>query len=415
MTLRGRTPVFESLESRALLASLPVAPTFQSSAFPNPDDYLILYNPNTSGEPYTQQYRFQIGNSPYNPQETYQLTVSPPTAGKMNISTVSLAPGATTVVTFTPLAVSKKPYDVQLTLKAVGAGVVGQYKLTIASVTFGPKQGVVSTDVKNSDTPSGMPDRIPPRQTTPEYVNVTPDLSGSGQSVTLAVTGQSAKNGTVTINGSPKPITLTKSSTISLSSPDGKTQTAPGHAGNLVLSVLIDGVATLKSKGFSVSAIPIDFVQVMGKVVNDGGFVGFKSNVSWSSDSHVKGDLDQVLLMEQIGDSVATGVFKGLQMQTQTVPFSAAVDGGNDEHSIARDAVVSPGGTLVLTQVYTFTDKRTGSKYYASPNAGFLLTHTVFFDKQTHKWRITIAVKGVRVTANGFTDNAGAGDITKTF
>ena len=72
-----------------------------------------------------------------------------------------------------------------------------------------------------------MRDRIPPRVDTPIYVDVSPNLAGSGQYVTFDVINQDMYHGTVTINGIDT-ARITSSGDIALR---GVTQTEGGTAG----------------------------------------------------------------------------------------------------------------------------------------------------------------------------------------
>src|SRR5216683_1866476 len=91
--------------------------------------------------------------------------------------------------------------------------------------------------IRNSDTPSGMPDRIPPRVDTSVGIIVLPDLTGSNRKITLSAVNTSATNGTFKIGGAAT-MDITKTTSVNLS---GITQTAAtlapggGNAGQLRL------------------------------------------------------------------------------------------------------------------------------------------------------------------------------------
>src|SRR5207247_783968 len=148
--------------------------------------------------------------------------------------------GEDTAVTISPGIVSDSPNDTLVQATSLGVP-VGSQTMTIVQVVF-------PDHVRAADTPESMKDRIPPRKATPVHVRVTPDLTGSGQSVTLDVAGNGGANGTVTLNGAAA-AQLTKDADLVLLSPNGGTQTAAGSGGNLRLESRVRGQVTIQSKG----------------------------------------------------------------------------------------------------------------------------------------------------------------------
>src|SRR5260370_13206952 len=96
--------------------------------------------------------------------------------------------------------------------------------------------------IRNTDTPAGVPDRIPPYVNTPITVTVNPNLGASGQVVTLANLNTSGfPNGDFTIDGN-KSEDLTASTTVNLQDTLQTTHTPPpgcGNAGKLNLALLL--------------------------------------------------------------------------------------------------------------------------------------------------------------------------------
>ena len=192
--------------------------------------------------------------------------------------------------------------------------------MTVVSVTL---PNVIS----NGDTPAAMlaagAYRIPPRVNTAENIQVTPNLSGSGQSVTFTVADQSATNGTVTIGGNATQA-VTSSGNIQLSSPSGNSQTAPGNAAQLHLALQVRGQNTIQSShGFSVAAIP-QYVEDVFQASLTGTVRGIQVANVWKSDSGILGDLSDVTIQEQVQSTSATGIFKGRPFVTSG-PLSATL------------------------------------------------------------------------------------------
>jgi hypothetical protein len=139
---------------------------------------------------------------------TVQLSAAP--AGRVAISptTLSLASGVPAEVTITPLQQSQAAEDVQIT--ATFGTVTATGNMTVVNVVF--------PAIRNADTPAGMPDRIPPGVDTPVQVIVQPDLTGSGQSVTLGKRVAGGNSGNFTIGGGINQ-TITTTTTVNLRRP----------------------------------------------------------------------------------------------------------------------------------------------------------------------------------------------------
>ena len=171
---------------------------------PDKSDNVTLFNPPFLAQPYTQTIPAKVTNLSDSTQ-TIQLSVSSTGTGAATLSqnTVILPAGASTEVTITPQDDSSAPNDVHI-IATVGGTQVAEDDMTVATVTVASimDDGTeLPGRVRNPDTPAAMRDRIPPRVDTPIHVDVRPDLSGSGQHVTLAVNNQDNNNGTVTLNG----------------------------------------------------------------------------------------------------------------------------------------------------------------------------------------------------------------------
>lgn len=392
----NRRPCGEGLERRDLLSAVPSAS--------------ILYNPPGTQESLTQTYPTDVFNKSKG-AETYHLSVVPVGAVTFDEPSGVIPAGSTySPVTITPKADSTSVNGTHIYVSYNGSTPQPLLNLTIVSITYGMTPGSVSAHIRNTDTPAGMPDRIPPRIGTQLYVNITPNLGNSGQTVTLGFGTQSPNTGTVTINGKNN-VVLTGSSIVALS---GSTQTAPGYAGRLTFGVYLTGPdgaqAGFNSSGFSVSAIPVDF-SLSGVTPITGSLFGFNVGMSWVSDSGNYADLNDAYIVEQASvDTKNTNkIFTGFVPGTQKTPGSA-MNHATDTHAVFARYLASPGGTLTVDQVYTFSDQRTGSQFYAFANAGFVITHVVTLDPKTGKWQITTKEVGQSTTANGFTSKAGTID-----
>jgi hypothetical protein len=315
---------------------------------------------------------------------TFQIQVTPDSAGTVDQTTVTLAPNGSATLTFVPQAVSKSANDVSINAFVDGQ-IVGSGSLTVVSVTL-------PQDIRNTDTPAGMPDRIPPTAITPIDVQVTPDLSGSGQSITLAANNQNANIGTVSIDGGDT-LELTSSATVELS---GLTQTAPAtdgsfsapNAGKLNLVVQVRGQDTVLSNGFSVAAIMTGMTATFDMAVTRGKTRGVDVEYSYFSDNGSEAVSDSgpeaelsALKIKEIVPSTKSGVFKKKKAQPvynleYVNPFPPG--GLIDQHEIDKALISSPGGLLTSSQAFVFEDTRTGATAVPVTNSGFITTQRVF-------------------------------------
>lgn len=401
------------------------AVTIEVNDTTNQADKITLFNPPSTGEPCIQTIPVTITNTGTTPG-TFQLSVQPSSAALLldssgnPITSVSLPAGASTQVTIRPMADSSAPNDVHI-IATQGSTQVGEDSMTIVGVTFGTTEGTNSLDIRNVDTPSVMTaDRIPPTSVetaiTPVYVTVTPDLSGSGQTVSLTVKGQSDTAGMVNINGQTT-LAITASGTENLDGIEqtsaigtwqGTTVNSPGldvglNAGELALTVVVAGQNILSSHGFSVAAIPTNFVERFTKNAT-GASRGFYVSFTFSSDSGDVQDLGAIDISEQVQYVMRTGIF--VNLTSNVGGYTSAVQQGNtDKHILPTRWVRAPGGLEGVNQLNIFRDTRTGADNIPVPFSGYLITRQVFRNRR--RWRITTTEQGESVTANGFTSKAG--------
>lgn len=335
------------------------------------------------------------------------ITLQATPGGRVTLSPtgLDLADGASATVTVTPGAVSLSANDVTITATVNGAQ-AGSGTLTVVDIKI--------ANIRAANTPAGVVDRIPPRVDTPIQVTVSPNLGGSGQKVTLAKLNNSAANGDFTIGGSATQ-DVTTTTTVNLR---GTVQTgataAPGggNAGNLRLVAQVRGTNTVQSNGFSVAAIPVNFVTAFSGDINDGTSVGLRVTNSWTSDSGVLGDLDAVQRSEQVEVVTATGVFSGTGGVTSGF-FPATIGSLTDSHS-TPDAILTGNGTRIANQTFIYNDLRTGATNASCPNSGFIITRTATLNADGSVTFVTRKA-GAATTANGHTSTAGSGSAQNSF
>ncbi|WP_337173560.1 hypothetical protein [Paludisphaera sp.] len=395
-------------------------------------DNITLFNPAVTGQPYAQPIHAIITNTG-NATATFQLSVSAAGAATVSQNSVTLAAGESSEVQVTPKAVSAAPYDTQI-IVSHGSTEIARDVLTIVSV-------LIPQRIRSTNTPYSMKDRIPPRVGTPFNITVAPDLTGSGQSVTLAVNGQSASNGMVTIDGEGTKY-IAKTGKVSLSSPDGSTQTAAtgqyrgsigirvGENGSkLKLVVGVRGQDTTQSHGFSVAAIPVNFSNtrklVQPRVRENVALKSAGMQVYWhfESDSGVLGDLDAVEVSEVVQAGPGTG---GLAINgfARTSGYNSARDSLTfyDTHSVAFPyfSNLYPDwntGEISFDQLFKFRDRRTGSAEVPMANSGFRIVQRLYIDPVDGKQKLHTVKRGASIRINSLYSEAGTvegGEITRT-
>jgi hypothetical protein len=303
-----------------------------------------------------QTVRARVTNN--GPEGDFDLQVTPATSATLDMTSVHLAISESAELTITPLAVSAAPNDV--TIRALENGTeVGHGHLTIVNVT-------IPEHIRNQDTPVEMPDRIPPREPTPISVGIQPDLTGSGQFVTLATdNGGDDQNGTVTIDGSTSE-NLTAGGNIHVA---GVTQTTPGHDGNVFLVVQVRGREAVASQPFSVSAIPINFRQDPDRPPEYGDLGRLTFHYLWDSDSGDLGHLDQVWLGEFVWyPTLLHGLLPQPPWRADMIDPSIVEAEGHAVGGSSPDTQSPPGNQLPFAgpahnfpgfQLYGFHDYRT--------------------------------------------------------
>lgn len=251
----------------------------------------------------------------------------------------------------------------------------------------------------------GMPDSVPPSKTYDVEVTVTPSLEACpGQYVELSIINGSADNGTATV----APARITKTTTVTVTGGD---QTKKDHGGQLKIQAKLDG-ATVKaeSSGFTVCAHPINWRDAKAGDIDDPDVVGVVVQDDWDSDSGTFADLDETEISEVVEYDAPT-----------TPPYDGAAGAHNsgylpgnsptqDTHTIVRPAA-GPAAPWERRQVSIFKCHRCGADDKVQPNSGLKIIHDVF-DAGGGHWKHHVRKIGAKVTARGYTSEAGAANVT---
>ena len=350
--------------------------------------------------------------------ETLTLSATPAGRISFNQTTFTLANGAIVNAVITPLGVSQTVDDVAITATVNGSQ-VGTAEMTVADVNI--------PAIRNTDTPTGMSDRIPPRVNTPIHITVTPNLGSSGQIIHLIPKNNNATNGDFTINGTTFQ-DLTSTTDVQL---QGTTQTAPtaapggGNASKLNLDAQVRGQDAVVSSGFSVAAIPQNFTETLyGPAPGYPNTLGIQVIDSFESDSNNLSDLDQCQESEQVQLDNETGTLTGLGPGQNSTYIPCYQPGFMilDTHATPRfwldDAAQLPpdeqAGHQQLSQTHIFLDLRTGVKDIPITNSGYYILRDITQNSQTNTLQFTTSKMGASTTANGYSSQAGAGQASLT-
>ena len=353
-----------------------------------------------------------------------QLGVMPASRATLDTPTVTLSQGSMANVTITPRQVSASANDVTL-VATVNGVVVGTASFTIVNVSLsslGPSgNSTFPGRIRASDTPTMMTaDRIPPRADTPVGISIQPNLTGSGQWVTLYEANASPQNGTFTIAGKAgltpgAGLKVISSQTVNVR---GASQTTPtggnggGNAGNLALGVAVRSQPVLQSAGFSVAAIPVGMI---GRLIGNctaalcrSGYDGIVVGYDVFPDSTTITDLDQVTILEQVQVVAATGSLTPLlsDVNTSVQPIPRPANGTfTDRHDVPTVDVTGTG-TSLSAQVFIFNDLRTGVTNIPIQASGFNITRSISADN-SGDLIVRTSVFGQAATAKGYTTSAG--------
>jgi hypothetical protein len=280
---------------------------------------------------------------------------------------------------------------------------LGTDSISAVAVTF--------SAVRGTFTPTGSPDRIPPRVDTPVVINVAgwhPPMNF----ITLTVEGGNTNNGTASIDGGSS-AQITQSGALNLR---GLTQTMPGNAGNLRIVAQIGNRVVGRSASFSVSTIQKDVRVALQSEFTDanpstaGRTRGIGVNTFWGADSGNTADLDQLDFSEQVQYDPGTGDFGSISASNSGY-LPAITQPLVDSHG--TDPGFTQPSTLVAHQTFTQNDLRTGATDLLVANSGFNISRNVV-QVSPGVFDLTTSNTPAATSANGFASSAGSGGATST-
>lgn len=268
---------------------------------------------------------------------------------------------------------------------------------------------VAFSNIQANSSPTGMPDRIPPRVDTTVGVGVvgfTPPMAP----ITLSIDGVGGGNGAATINGAAT-FDITGTTTVQLR---GTTQTSVGNAGSLRLVANQGPTRLAASNTFSVSSVPQNWSMSFLRLVT-GASRGIVVQDRWESDSGVVADLDQTEISELVETKRSGGSQAGAgQVVSGFLPGDTFT---SDTHSTP---VVRSTGFSVKSQVSIFNDRRTGATDVPMTNSGYSIGRFILpvpgsgFLGLFQDFNITTMKFGSNETAQGVTSAAGRGSVSRT-
>lgn len=265
--------------------------------------------------------------------------------------------------------------------------------------------------VRGTFTPTGSPDRIPPRVDTPVTVNVTgwhPPMNF----ITITVEGGSGSNGTATVNGGST-AEITQSGALNLR---GLTQTVPGNGGNLRLVARIGTTILGRSASFSVSTIQKDVRVALWREFSDanpspqGKTRGLGVNTYWGADSGNPADLDELDFSEQVQYDAGTGNFGSISASNSGY-LPAISQPLVDSHGAMPG--FDQASSIVAHQTFTQNDKRTGATNLLVANSGFNISRNVV-ESSPGVFDLTTSKVAAATSANGYASAAGSGGATSS-
>jgi hypothetical protein len=270
-------------------------------------------------------------------------------------------------------------------------------------------------------------DRIPPTASSPVQVTIAPDLTNSGKVEKKTASGTSAAKGVYTLVGNSTE-SLVKTTQVTLVGTQQTTANQGKNAGKLTITANVGGQDAVKSAGFSVAAIPVNWVcTLVGPYIEDIMQFGMVVADSVSSDSSPTNpsnvnDLKGVVLVEEAVAVVSeSGTLDGAGTGDLSDYFLINNNKlGQDIHHTPTEVVVG-AGKQVLNQISLFWDPRTGAIDIPVPNSGFTITREIT-QYSPGKWQLTTSKVGANVsngTMQRFTGavngvGSGAGTTTPT-
>ena len=251
--------------------------------------------------------------------------------------------------------------------------------------------------VNAANTPTGMPARIPPRQT--QHVAAT--LTGSGN-VTIAVDGASATSGSATVNGAAN-ATLTASGSVDLV---GTAPPGTAAATTLTLTATAGSSVVGRSNPFRIAPIPVTVTIAYAGTISHPRSRGIRVTTSNDSDSGQVPDLDGVTMSEQVAYQTGTGAFVGYTGSNSTFRPANVTPYGTDGHGTSVRWFTG-AGAVDAHQMFIFNDMRTGATNIPVRNSGFIVRREL--TGQVGALTLTTSKTPAAVTVGGRNAAAGTG------
>jgi outer membrane protein OmpA-like peptidoglycan-associated protein len=277
---------------------------------------------------------------------------------------------------------------------------------------------IFTPNVRASNTPSGMNDRVGMRDSvsvTATVVNPPPAASP----IRIFVSDNNLGAGNATINGQ-REISITGTTPLSVL---GTVMSAGSYVFSpyIQLGAWWSGHLVGDSNRFAVSSIAQDWSVIdAGNNVGRFGYVS-KADMDWVSDSGAYEHLAECRYVERVGLISESGGMTGLGIggvndpdDVMTCDFHPAFDEHGTPFQYTRDA--RREGTSRLKQLFTIRDMRSNSDWAPSRASGFEIHRTYERDpRNPHCWHLIVRKFGSAVTVGGWSAGAGSGDYTHEF
>jgi hypothetical protein len=248
---------------------------------------------------------------------------------------------------------------------------------------------VIFDAVRNRDTPPGMPDRIPPRVSTP--IKITVDLETCKDATVIITSKGHTGDGTVLIEGA-KRVLLTRRGHYDLNYKiKGVDMTDIGRGPHLnLIAIEVDNKTGKRTqigetfRPFAVTAIPVNFFDRLIDRIPNPHLRGIQVQDSWQSDSTKPEDLNGVVMSELVDEVQGHPLIK----QSEFLPADHFTV---DEHRIGLKYIPeTPGIFTIVDQVSCFADLRAfpptshthpnPADIFSMKNSGYLIRQAVVDD-----------------------------------
>lgn len=280
---------------------------------------------------------------------------------------------------------------------------------------------IFSPDVRSSNTPLGMRDRIGLRDAVHVSAIVTnPPTDGS--TILIFVSDNKSGSGTATING-VREINITVTTQLSVLG----TQMTTGNyefSPYIQLGASWSNELVGESNRFAVSSIIEDWrSEDAGQKIGPVGYISW-ADMKFDSDSGNRSHLNGCFFVERVEIGSESGCFTGFGIGRVNDPNNPDdLDTGElgitfDEHGTpfkdTRDT--RKPGTSRLKQLFTIRDMRSNSDWAASRNSGFEIHRIYERDPANPRcWHLLVKKFGSRVNVNGWISGAGNGNYIHEF